>query len=65
MISSRIRSSWAVFVNLKTGIDALCSLPREIEVEEGARVAVKIESVTPGRRPTDTPRIRGRIARVC
>ena len=54
-----------VFVNLKTGIDALCSLPREIEVEEGALVAVKIESVTPGRRPTDTPRIRGRIARVC
>ena len=35
-----------VFVNLATGIDALCSLPREIEVEEGARVSVKIESVT-------------------
>ena len=54
-----------VFVNLATGIDALCSLPREIEVEEGARVSVKIESVTPGKRPTDTPRIRGRIAKVC
>lgn len=54
-----------VFVNLQTGIDALCSLPREIEVEEGARVSVKIETVTPGAKPTDTPRIRGRIVRVC
>jgi len=53
------------FVNLQTGIDALCSLPREIEVEEDARVSVKIETVTPGAKPTDTPRIRGRIVRVC
>lgn len=54
-----------VFVNLQIGIDALCSLPRELEVEEGARVSVKIETVTPGARPTDTPHIRGRIVRVC
>lgn len=53
-----------VFVNLSLGIDALCSLPRDLEVEEGARVSVKIESVTPGRRATDAPRIRGRIIRV-
>lgn len=54
-----------VFVNLKLGIDALCSLPREMEIEEGSRVSVKIESVEPGRRSTDAPRIRGRIVRVC
>lgn len=53
-----------VFVNLALGIDALCSLPRDLEVEEGSRVSVKIESVTPGRKATDAPRIRGRIIRV-
>lgn len=53
-----------VFVNLQLGIDALCSVPRDIEVEEDSRVLVKIESVMPGKRPTDSPRIRGRILRV-
>lgn len=53
-----------VFVNLSLGIDALCSLPRDLEVEEGARVSVKIESINSGRKPTDAPRIRGRIVRV-
>jgi len=52
-----------VFVNLKTGIDALCSMPREVEIQEGSRVSLKIETITPGQRPTDAPRIRGRILR--
>ena len=56
--------SAGVFVNLQLGIDALCPLPRELEIEENSRVSVKIESVTPGKRPTDAPRIRGRIIRV-
>jgi len=58
------KESTGVFVNLKLGIDALCSMPRELEIEEGSRVAVKIESVNPGKTPTDAPRIRGRIVRV-
>lgn len=61
---SDFRQGVGVFVNLSLGIDALCSLPRSIEIEEGSRVSVKIESVTPGRKPTDPPRIRGRIVRV-
>lgn len=60
---SDFKQGIGVFVNLKLGVDALCSLPRDIEIEEGTRVAVKIESVTPGRRATDAPRIRGRIIR--
>ena len=56
--------STGVFVNLKLGIDALCALPRDLEIEEGSRVSVKIESVSPGKNPTDPPRIRGRIIRV-
>lgn len=55
----------AVFVNLAVGIDALCPMPREVEVEDGSRVMVKIDTVTPGRKATDAPRIRGRIIRVC
>lgn len=53
-----------VFVNLKLGIDALCSMPRDLEVEEGSRVSIKIESVNPGKNTNDAPRIRGRIIRV-
>lgn len=61
---SDFKSGIGIFVNLQLGIDALCPMPRDIEVEEGARVCVKIESVSPGQRPTDPPRIRGRIVRV-
>lgn len=57
-------NSTGVFVNLKLGIDALCSLPRDLEIEEGSRVSVKIETVNPGKNPTDPPRIRGRIIKV-
>ena len=56
--------STGVFVNLQLGIDALFPLPRDLEIEENSRVSVKIESVSPGKRPTDPPRIRGRIIRV-
>lgn len=56
--------STGVFVNLQLGIDALCPMPRDLEIEENSRVSIKIESVTPGKRPTDPPRIRGRIIRV-
>ena len=56
--------STGVFVNLQLGIDALCPMPRDLEIEENSRVSIKIESVSPGKRPTDPPRIRGRIIRV-
>lgn len=56
--------STGVFVNLQLGIDALCPLPRDLEIEENSRVSVKIETVSPGKRPTDPPRIRGRIIRI-
>jgi len=56
--------STGVFVNLQLGIDALCALPRDLEIEEGSRVSVKIVSVNQGKTPTDPPRIRGRIVRV-
>lgn len=56
--------STGVFVNLQLGIDALCPMPRDLEIEENSRVSLKIESVSPGKRPTDPPRIRGRIIRV-
>lgn len=49
---------------LKLGIDALCSMPRDLEVEEDSRVSIRIESVNPGKNPNDAPRIRGRIIRV-
>lgn len=62
---SNFANGVGVFVNLKVGIDALCGMPRETEVEEGSRVAVKIDTVTPGSKPTDPPRIRGHILRVC
>lgn len=58
---SNFPNSIGVFVNLKLGIDALCPLPRDIEIEEGARVTMKIETITPGQKPTDPPRIRGHI----
>lgn len=51
--------STGVFVNLQLGIDALCPMPRDLEIEENSRVSIKIESVSPGKRPTDPPRIRG------
>ena len=56
--------STGVFVNLQLGIDALCPMPRDLEIEENSRVSIKIESVSPGKRPTDPPRSRGRIIRV-
>lgn len=58
---SNFPNSIGVFVNLKLGIDALCPLPRDIEIEEGSRVTMKIETITPGLKPTDPPRIRGHI----
>lgn len=58
------KRSSGVFVNLQLGIDALCPVPRDIEVEEGSRVSVKIDTITQPENPTDPPRIRGRIIRV-
>lgn len=58
------KRSSGVFVNLQLGIDALCPVPRDIEVEEGSRVSVKIDSITQPENPTAPPRIRGRIIRV-
>lgn len=62
---SDFKQGVGVFVNLQPGIDALCSMPRHVEVQEDARVVIKIESITPGRHATDAPRIRGRVIRNC
>ena len=59
------KRSSGVFVNLQLGIDdALCPVPRELEIEEGSRVSIKIESITPDKDATKAPKIRGRIVRV-
>lgn len=58
------KRSSGVFVNLQLGIDALCPVPRELEIEEGSRVSMKIESITKDKDPTKPPKIRGRIVRV-
>ena len=62
---SDFKQGIGVFVNLQTGIDALCPVPRELEIEENVKVAVRIEQIMPGPNRNAAPHIRGRIIRVC
>ncbi len=62
---SDFKQGVGVFVNLQTGIDVLCPVPRELEIEDGVNVAVKIEQIVPNPRANAAPRIRGRIIRMC
>ncbi len=57
-------SGVGVFVRIATGLDALCILPQNIEVEVGNRVAVAINSVEKQDNEFLPPRVRGRILRV-
>ncbi len=53
-----------VFVRIATGLDALCTMPQNIEIEEGNRVSVAITSVEKQDDELLPPRVRGRILRV-
>ena len=53
-----------VFVNLQPGIDVLCLLPANMEVNRGNRVALKIVDVEPPKEVGLPPRIRGKLLRV-
>ncbi len=53
-----------IFVRIAPGLDALCTLPSNVEVEQGVRVALRITKVVPRGELALPPRIRGRILRV-
>lgn len=53
-----------VFVRIGKGLDALCPMPQDREVELETRVSVKISSIEPGATPTAAPRVRGKIVRI-
>lgn len=57
-------SGIGVFVRVAQGVDALCSMPADIEVSPRQRVAVKISSVSKDpKNPNATPKVRGKIVR--
>jgi len=58
--------SLAVFVRLEEnkGLDVLCSMPTELEIEKGVSVVVRVTSVDPGETEFARPRLRGRIMRL-
>lgn len=58
--------SQAVFVRLKddSGLDVMCSMPDELEIEKGVSVVVHITNVQPGETEFARPRLRGRIMRL-
>lgn len=57
-------SGIGVFVRVAQGVDALCSMPADIEISPRQRVAVKISSVTKDPvNPNATPKVRGKIVR--
>lgn len=53
-----------VFVRIATGLDALCTVPQNVEVDVGNRVSVHIVSVDPPKAEYLPPRVKGRIMRV-
>lgn len=53
-----------VFVRIATGLDALCTVPQNVEVEVGNRVSVHVVSVDPPKAEYMPPRVKGRILRV-
>lgn len=52
------------FVHIETGLDCLCPVPDDMEIEYGVDVAVIITSVRENEDPLLSPHIRGRIIRV-
>ena len=61
---SNFGPSTGVFVRIDDGLDALCTLPQDREVEKGTPVSVKISSVTPNPIEGAPPKVRGKIVRV-
>lgn len=53
-----------VFVRIATGLDALCTIPQNVEVENGTRVSVRITKVEPPTGEFLPPRVKGSIMRV-
>lgn len=58
------RGGVGVFVRIGTGLDALCMLPADMEVNTGNKVAVRIQSVSPSEDPLVPPHVRAKILRV-
>lgn len=58
--------SMAVFVRLEgnDGLDVLCAMPAELEIEKGVPVVLRISSIRPGADECSRPRIRGAIMRL-
>lgn len=53
-----------VFVRIGKGLDALCMLPPDMEVNPDDQVSLKIISVTPSSDNSAPPRVRGKLLRV-
>lgn len=53
-----------VFVRISKGLDALCMLPPDMEINPGDQVSLKILSVTPSNNQNEPPRVRGKLLRV-
>lgn len=53
-----------VFVRISKGLDALCLLPPDMEVNPDDQVSLKIISVTPSADQSAPPRVRGKLLRV-
>jgi len=61
VVSGLVRSikPWACFVNIAPNLDAICPIPAYFQVEEGMRVAFRINQVR-----LDDGRIRGKIIKI-
>ena len=61
MVQGIVRNvkSWAVFVNIAPNLDAICPVPGQFQIEEGMKVAFRINQVRP-----EEGRIRGKIIKV-
>lgn len=53
-----------VFVRIGKGLDALCLLPPDMEVNPDDQVSLKIVSVTPSADPSAPPRVKGKLLRI-
>lgn len=53
-----------VFVRIGQGLDALCLLPNDMEVNPDDTVSLKITTVTRSANPSEPPRVRGKLLRV-
>lgn len=57
-------SGYGIFVKVSEGVDALCSIGPDMDIDVGSRVTVYLSKVEPSKNPTQPPRVRGRIRRV-